>query len=59
VAELLQTLARLVVAPGPLVWQVVLLLAHWALLTAWVAWWLFAVNWRRTWARAPARRSCC
>jgi hypothetical protein len=50
VAELLHTLVELIVVSGRLLWELVTLLAPWSLLLAWIAWWLGAVNWRRTWA---------
>jgi hypothetical protein len=49
VAELLHTLVQLVIVLGEVIVEVVALLAPWALLIAWIAWWLGAVNWRRTW----------
>jgi hypothetical protein len=49
VAPLLDTLQQLVINLGTLVWELVLLLAPWLLLIAWVAWWLWAVNWKRAW----------
>jgi hypothetical protein len=48
--ELLQTLVQLVIVLGQFMWELVTLLAPWALLIAWLAWWLWAVNWRRAWA---------
>jgi hypothetical protein len=50
VPELLQNLVQLFVVLGTLLWGLVLLAAPWTLLIAWLAWWLWAVNWRRTWA---------
>jgi hypothetical protein len=49
VAELLQTLVQLFVVLGSFLWELVVLLAPWTLLIAWLAWWLWAVNWRRAW----------
>jgi hypothetical protein len=49
VSDLLQTLVQLLTVLGTLLWELILLLAPWSLLIAWVAWWLGAVNWRRTW----------
>jgi hypothetical protein len=49
-AELLNSLVQVMVALGELLWEVVSLLAPWSLLIAWIAWWLWAVNWKRAWA---------
>jgi hypothetical protein len=49
VAELLNTLVQLFVVLGTLLWEILALLAPWTLLIAWLAWWLWAVNWKRTW----------
>jgi hypothetical protein len=49
VSQLLQTLGQLFDVLQTLVQEVVGLLAPWLLLFAWLAWWLWAVNWRRAW----------
>jgi hypothetical protein len=55
VAEVVQALGQLFVALGNLLWELLTdagtrrLLVPWMLLIAWLAWWLFAVNWRRAW----------
>lgn len=45
--ELLVSLWNVVVAVALLVWTLVLFLAPWTPLLAWIAFWLFAVNWRQ------------
>jgi hypothetical protein len=46
---LIDALVQLFVALGNVVWELVLLLAPLALLITWIAWWLWAVNWRKAW----------
>jgi hypothetical protein len=55
VSDPLQTLGQQLVVLLSTLWQLVLALgelladlAPWALLLAWAAWWLWAVNWQRT-----------
>jgi len=49
VAELAHTLLELLQNLGTLLVQVIQLALTWALLIAWVAWWLLGVNWKKTW----------
>jgi len=49
VSELLNTLGNLSRDLGTLLVQVLQLLANWALLLVWVAWWLWGVNWKKAW----------
>ncbi|MCI0458022.1 MAG: hypothetical protein L0Z62_13745 [Gemmataceae bacterium] len=48
--DLFATLWQLVVTLGTLIVAVLDLALRWSLVIAWVAWWLWAVNWRRAWA---------
>lgn len=48
-AELWQLLLQLVAVIGLIGWQVLVLVGPWLLLIVWVAWWLWAVDWRRLW----------
>jgi hypothetical protein len=45
--ELLDSLWNVIVAVALLVWALLLFLAPWTPLLAWIAFWLFAVNWRQ------------
>ncbi|MBY0527699.1 MAG: hypothetical protein K2R98_30150 [Gemmataceae bacterium] len=47
--QLGQTLWQLVEVLGSLVVQVIRLGLHWSLLLAWLAWWLWGVNWSKAW----------
>ena len=44
-----QSLWQIVIILGDLVVQLLALAMHWSLLIVWVAWWLLAVNWTKTW----------
>jgi hypothetical protein len=44
-----EKLYQLVVLLGGLVGDLLQLGLHWSLLIAWLAWWLWGVNWRRVW----------
>ncbi len=46
-AELWNTLKELALVLGSLLYQVYQLAAPWLLAIAWVAWWLWAVDWRK------------
>lgn len=48
-ARIFETLWQLVLELGKLVGQILSLGLHWSLLIAWIAWWLWAVNWNRVW----------
>jgi hypothetical protein len=48
-AELWETLGQLVVNLGNLFVVLLALAFRWSLVIAWVAWWLFAVNWKKAW----------
>ncbi len=48
-SDLWQTLVHLVENLGELLYLLLLLAMTWALLLAWVAWWLWGVNWHRAW----------
>lgn len=48
--ELWQTLGQLVVTLGTLIVELLQLALRWSLLIAWVAWWLWGVNWKKAWA---------
>ena len=50
VSELLLNLWNLLVAFGGVLLNLLALALRWSLLLAWVAWWLWGVNWRRAWA---------
>lgn len=52
--ELFQTLWQLVTVLWTLLVQVLHLILVWALLLAWLAWALFAVNWRKAWPTLAA-----
>ncbi len=52
--ELWQTLGQLGIVLGRLVLDLLVLAAHWSLLIAWIAWWLWGVNWRRAWPALAA-----
>jgi hypothetical protein len=47
--ELWDTLGNLAVNLGTLFVVLLALAFRWSLLIAWVAWWLFAVNWKKAW----------
>src|SRR5262245_52782375 len=49
--ELIETLWQLVLGPLSLVKEVAELALRWGLVIAWVAWWLWGVNWKNAWAR--------
>lgn len=44
-----QTFVQMITDLGVLLWSLVRFAWQWALLIAWVAWWLGAVNWRKVW----------
>lgn len=48
--EILHTLVDLIVNLGTLAAELFLLAANYILILIWIAWWLFAVNWRKCWA---------
>ncbi len=48
-SDLWQTFVHLVENLGELLYLLLLLAMTWALLLAWVAWWLWGVNWHRAW----------
>lgn len=48
--DILITVGRLCNTLGELLVQLVQLGLHWSLLLAWIAWWLLAVNWNKTWS---------
>jgi hypothetical protein len=50
VVEIFQTLTQLVINLGTLIVEIGALALRHALLIAWVAWWLCAVNWTKGWA---------
>lgn len=45
-----ETFVQLLQDLAALAGQLALLALRWSLLIAWVAWWLWAVNWRKAWA---------
>ena len=47
--ELLNTLYQLVLNLRDLVVGLLVLSLHWSLLIAWLAWWLWGVNWNKAW----------
>jgi hypothetical protein len=47
--ELSETLLQLVQALGKLAVELLALALRWSLLLAWVAWWLWGVNWKKAW----------
>jgi CBS domain containing-hemolysin-like protein len=49
VVEIIQTLTQLVITLGTLVLEIGALALQHALLIAWVAWWLWGVNWTKAW----------
>ncbi len=49
-AEQWQTLMQLFTDLGKLVGALLQLALSWALLIAWIAWWLWGVNWKKTWS---------
>jgi hypothetical protein len=49
VADLLQTFTELVTVALRLVVEVLALGLTWSFLLFWVAWWLWAVNWKKAW----------
>src|SRR5262245_31024827 len=49
VAELFDTLVQLFQVLGKLLRELLGLALQWALLLFWMAWWLWAANWRRIW----------
>jgi hypothetical protein len=49
VTDLGQTLWQLVLILVQLLGELISLGLHWALLIAWVAWWLCGVNWKKAW----------
>jgi hypothetical protein len=48
-AELWDTLGQLVVNLGTLLVLLLALALRWSLVIAWLAWWLFAVDWKKVW----------
>lgn len=48
-ADLFQTLVELVTVALRLVVEVLQLGLTWSLLLVWIAWWLWAVNWKKAW----------
>lgn len=48
-ANFVQTLVDLFVNLGQLLGDLLNVLLAWGLVVAWVAWWLWAVNWRKAW----------
>lgn len=53
-AELWQTLFQLVTILGTLLLELLGFALRWSLLIAWVAWWLWGVNWKRAWTALAA-----
>jgi hypothetical protein len=49
VADLFQTLVDLVTVALRLVVEILQLGLTWSLLLVWIAWWLWAVNWKKAW----------
>src|SRR5438552_3738978 len=47
--ELWQTLLQLVELLVKLLGELVQLALNWSLLIAWIAWWLWGVNWKKAW----------
>ncbi|MBM4070938.1 MAG: hypothetical protein FJ271_18610 [Planctomycetes bacterium] len=47
--EILQSFWQILVNLGALAVGIVTLGIHWFALVAWLAWWLFGVNWRKVW----------
>lgn len=47
--EIFQSLWQILVNLGALAVGIVTLGIHWFALVAWLAWWLFGVNWRKVW----------
>jgi hypothetical protein len=50
VAEIWNTLLQLGDNLGTLIIELLRLTLHWSLLLAWIAWWLWGVNWNTAWA---------
>lgn len=50
VAELWDTLGQLVAVLWKLIIELAQPLLSWSLLLAWLAWWLWGVNWKKTWS---------
>ncbi len=48
-SELLDNLRQLIVILGRLLWELGGFALAWSLLIAWIAWWLWGVNWERAW----------
>jgi hypothetical protein len=49
VGELWEPLRQIVTNLGLLLYYLALLALQWALLLAWLAWWLWGVNWSKVW----------
>jgi hypothetical protein len=49
VADFWDKLGQLVAILGSLLADIGRFAQHWALLIVWIVWWLWAVNWQRTW----------
>ncbi len=47
---IIDTLGRLITDLGTLGYELITLGGHYILLIAWIAWWLWGVNWSRGWA---------
>lgn len=47
--DIVDKLVQLVVILGGILGDLTQLGLHWSLLIAWLAWWLWGVNWRRVW----------
>lgn len=52
--QLGNTLWQLILVLGQLVVELGGLILVWSLLIAWLAWWLWAVNWRKVWPQLAA-----
>jgi hypothetical protein len=48
-AGLWETLEQLVTNLGTLFVELLQFALHWALIIAWLAWWLWGVNWKKVW----------
>ena len=55
--EILHTLGELIADLGRLGYELVALGWRYILLIVWVAWWLWGVNWKRTWPVLPSINS--
>ena len=49
IAAVFQSLWQLITNLWTLVVQLLALAMYWSLLIAWIAWWLWGVNWKRAW----------